>query len=83
MQSLLRLWSVLLKESESTGILENCEQDETKEILDSTFLFAMIWSLCITCDQDSKFKVDAKLRALCSGADETAPAFKTNKNILP
>ena len=82
-QSLLRLWSVLLKESESIGILENSEQDEAKQILGDTFLFAIIWSLCITCDQDSKLRVDAKLRALCSGKDATLPALKTFKSILP
>lgn len=49
-QSLLRLWGILLKESESTGNLYISDAGQAKEIFGSTFLFAIIWSLCISSD---------------------------------
>jgi dynein heavy chain len=80
-QALLRLWSSLLKIFDEQDIMSG-EKKKAIAIVDSCFLFAAIWSLCVTIGTDYRRKFDMHMKKVCEGGYEGVLKFN-NKKLLP
>jgi dynein heavy chain len=81
-QALLRLWRSLLKIFDDPNYLQNLEKKKAIGIVDATFLFSAIWSVCITIGSDQRRKFDMHMKKVCDGGYEGVKKF-ANKKLLP
>ena len=80
--SLLRLWRALLKCYDDESIYPSpLDKKETATIIESCFLFALIWSVCISINTECRRPFDQHVKKVCNGDLEGIPKLK-NK-ILP
>jgi dynein heavy chain len=82
-QAFLRLWGTLLKHFDDASFTEDLDKRAATAQVDNMFLFAAIWSLCITCDSEFRRPIDMYLKKILEGSLEDLPKFPGNKKILP
>ena len=87
-QSLMRLYESLLDEFADVEAVEAMNKNVAQTWLDSLFLFALVWSVGASVDQEGRVRFDATLRKLLIGdvPDElkpwmTSPARKVTQLI--
>ena len=74
-QSLMRLYEALLAEFADVEAVEAMNKNVAQTWLDSLFLFALVWSVGASVDQEGRVRFDATLRKLLIGdvPDELKP----------
>lgn len=63
--------------------MDNLEKRQALTVIDNMFLFAVIWSLCITCNSEYRRPIDTYLKKVLDGSVEGLTKFQNNKKILP
>ena len=79
--SCLRIWRALLKMFDDPKAADDKDKKMIQMIIESSFIFAAIWSLCITINTECRRPFDQFFKKLCNGEIDGVPKFK-NK-ILP
>jgi hypothetical protein len=94
---MLRIWKALILEAKLDNLdyAEGLERKKVIQIVDNCFLFAVIWSLCITINSDSpvagstnknetaRKAFDQRLKAICDGSLEKIELKFANKKLIP
>merc|ERR1712176_610812 len=62
--------------------MASMEKKQAIAVVDSCFLFAAIWSLCVTISTDYRRKFDMHMKKVCEGSYEGVLKFN-NKKLLP
>lgn len=83
LQALIRIWQTLLKKFDDKAFTAELDKRQAISVVDSMFLFSVIWSICITCNSEYRRPIDQYLKKVCDGSVENLPKFSGNKKILP
>lgn len=75
LQALLRIWQTLLKNFDNKEFTAELDKRQAISVVDSMFLFSVIWSLCITCDSEFRRPIDQYLKKVCDGSVEGLDKF--------
>jgi dynein heavy chain len=78
----LRILRALLKVFDDEAFFKSKDKKEITKIIESSFVFACIWSLCITVTTDYRKSYDQYFKKVCNGEIEGVPKLK-NKIIPP
>jgi len=82
-QGLLRLWRSLLNVFDDQDyVAELPDKKKAIAVVDSCFLFSVIWSLCITINTEYRRPFDKHLKQICNGELENITKFN-NKKLIP
>ena len=57
-QAFLRLWGTMLKNFDNEAFTAELDKRQAIQVVDNMFLFAVIWSLCITCNSEFRRPID-------------------------
>jgi hypothetical protein len=79
---LLRTWTVLLKVFDDEQFIKENDKKALAVIVDSSFIYSAIWSLCTSVDTDSRKKFDLHFKKICEGQYDGFKKF-SNKKVLP
>jgi dynein heavy chain len=80
--SMLRLWRALLKVYDDEATYPSpLDKKSTASIIESAFIFACVWSICISINTEFRRPFDQQFKKICNGDLEGIPKLK-NK-ILP
>jgi len=79
---MLRLWRALLKVYDDEATYPSpLDKKATATIIESSFIFACVWSICISINTEFRRPFDQQFKKICNGDLEGIPKLK-NK-ILP
>jgi dynein heavy chain len=79
---MLRLWRALLKVYDDEATYPSpLDKKSTASIIESAFIFACVWSICISINTEFRRPFDQQFKKICNGDLEGIPKLK-NK-ILP
>jgi dynein heavy chain len=78
----LRLWRSLLKVFENEAYGDENDKKTNISIIDSTFLWAFVWSVCCIVDTQYRRPVDLYVKKVCNGEIDNLQKFQGRK-IMP
>ena len=78
----LRLWRSLLKVFENEAFGDDNDKKVNISIIDSSFLWAFIWSVCCIVDTQYRRPVDLYVKKVCNGEIDNLKKFQGRK-IMP
>lgn len=73
---MLRILRTLLNVFDDEKFYESCDKKKVQAIIESSFLFACIWSLCITVTTEYRRPFDKYFKAVVAGQVEGLPKLK-------
>ena len=79
--SLLRILRSMLKEYDDNQVKDSDKKKHKQNMIESSFIFAATWSLCVTVNTEYRKPFDLRFKAICNGDVEGIPKLK--HRILP
>jgi dynein heavy chain len=80
--SLLKIWRIMLQCFDKEGFMAGLEgKKASHNIIDSSFIFAATWSICITVTTEFRRPMDTYFKQVCNGELENVE--KLSHKILP
>lgn len=80
--ALLRIWKALLKGFEDEAFFDSMDKKQIAQVIESSFLFAAIWSICISITSEYRRPFDQRFKKIVNGEIDNIPKLK-NKGVLP
>jgi len=72
---LLRTWDCHLKFFNDDAWMKDKDKKVLSSIVDSSFVYSVIWSCCVSCDTDSRRKMHDHFKKVCEGQYDNIKKF--------
>jgi len=60
-------WTMLLKVFEEEAYWKDMDKKKVAQVIDSSFIYSCVWSICISIDTDGRKKFDKYFKSVCEG----------------
>lgn len=80
--SCLRIWRGLLTVFDNESFITTLDKKQVHSVIESCFVFAAVWSLCISINTEFRRPFDQQFKKICNGELDSMKV-KLQKKILP
>ena len=82
LQSCLKIWRHLLNVFDNEHFITTLDKKQVHVVIDSCFVFAVVWSLCCTINTEYRRPFDMQFKKICTGELDSMKV-KLQRKILP